>query len=431
MERKIVFELLNWKNSTDRLPLVLHGARQVGKTFTVSEFGKQYYPHFVYFNFEANDRLKQLFENDLSPNRIIKELSILSNEPIIEHSTLIFFDEIQACERALTSLKYFAEETPNYHIIVAGSLLGVAINREKYSFPVGKVTIKTMFPMDFEEFLWAMGKKEASEIINDSYSNNAPCSIHDYLLDLYRLYLCIGGMPKVLHNYLENNDFDKVDIIQRDIIDSYIADMVKYTSQSESIKLIMAYNSIPAQLAKENKKFQFKLIKSGARANQYETALEWLCASGVTNKCTKVTQGKFPLSLFAEHSFFKLYLSDVGLLRNRYGISPNIILAQQENMEHIKGTLAENYVSNALKTNKLHNFYWESEGKAELDFVIQTPQGTCIPIEVKSSNNVKAKSLKEFVNKYNPPYSIRVSTKNFGFENNIKSVPLYACWCIK
>lgn len=431
MERKIELELSQWKDSVNRLPLILHGARQVGKTFIVSKFGKEHYRNFVYLNFEANAQLQAVFERDLLPGRILRELSVLMETSIEEEHTLLFFDEIQSCERALTSLKYFAENAPNYHIIAAGSLLGVAVHREKYSFPVGKVFVKILYPLDFEEFLWAVGQKHAPDIIKECYEKNETCSLNEHFLDQFKLYLCLGGMPQVIKTYLQTQNFDEVALIQRFIVDSYIADMAKYAQPMDTVKIMAAYNSIPAQLAKENKKFQYKLIKSGARSNQYETAIDWLCASGVVLKCTKVTQGKFPLSAFSEQSFYKLYMGDVGLLRSKLGISAQIILTENEILNHIKGALMENYVANVLMSNGLESFYWESDGKAEVDFVYQTKTGECIPVEVKSSENVRAKSLQQYVMKYKPPFAIRVSRKNFGFDNKIKSVPLYACFCIK
>jgi len=431
MERKIELELIQWKKLAGRMPLVLHGARQVGKTFIVSKFARENYSNFVYLNFEANAQLQAVFERDLSPVRILRELSVLMGTVIEEQNTLLFFDEIQSCERALTALKYFAENAPGYHIIAAGSLLGVAVHREKYSFPVGKVILKMLYPLDFEEFLWAAGMKDAPGIIRECYITNIACSLHEHFMDQFRLYLCLGGMPQVINSYLQTQNFDEVALIQRFIVDSYIADMAKYTQPADTVKIMAAFNSVPSQLARENKKFQYKLIKQSARSHQYETAIDWLCASGIVQKCVKVTQGNYPLPIFSEPSFFKIYMGDVGLLRSKLGISSQVILAQTEILNHFKGSLMENYVANALTTNGLESYYWESEGKAEVDFVFQTTMGECIPIEVKSSDNVRSKSLQQFVLKYTPAFSIRISAKNFGFENKIKSIPLYACFCIK
>jgi predicted AAA+ superfamily ATPase len=430
MERKIEQELILWKNSTSRQPLVLHGARQVGKTFIVKKFANEHYNNFVYLNFEANSRLQAVFENDLSPARILLELSVMMGVKINEHTTLLFFDEIQACERALTSLKYFCEENPDYHIIAAGSLLGVALHREQYSFPVGKVSIKTLYPFDFEEFLWAVSGKDAAKIIRDCYDANSSCSIHEHFLAQFRLYLSIGGMPQVINTYLNTSNFDEVATTQRGIVDAYIADMAKYSQPTDTVKIMATFNSVPSQLAKENKKFQYKFIKSGARSYQFETAIDWLCASGIVSKCVRIHQGHYPLSAFVEPTFFKIYMGDVGLLSSKLGIAAQVILADNDQLNYFKGALTENYVANILLSNGLNCNYWESEGKAEVDFIIQTKAGECIPVEVKSSENVRSKSLQQFIMKYHPAYSIRISTKNFGFENGIKSVPLYACFCV-
>lgn len=431
MERKIEQELILWKNSTSRQPLVLHGARQVGKTYIVKKFANEHYNNFVYLNFEANSRLQAVFENDLSPARILLELSVMMGVKINEHTTLLFFDEIQACERALTSLKYFCEESPDYHIIAAGSLLGVALHREQFSFPVGKVSIKTLYPFDFEEFLWAISGKDAAKIIRDCYNANSNCSLHEHFLAQFRLYLSIGGMPQAINTYLNSGSFDEVATTQRGIVDAYIADMAKYSQPTDTVKIMATFNSVPSQLAKENKKFQYKFIKSGSRSYQFETAIDWLCASGIVSKCVRIHQGHYPLSAFEDTAFFKIYMGDVGLLSSKLGIAAQVILADNDQLNYFKGALTENYVANILLSNGLNCNYWESEGKAEVDFVIQTKAGECIPLEVKSSENVRSKSLQQYIIKYHPSYSIRISTKNFGFDNGIKSVPLYACFCVK
>jgi len=430
MERKIEAELIAWKKSTGRMPLVLHGARQVGKTFVVKKFANEHYANFVYLNFEANAQLQAIFTKDLSPKRIVAELSVLMGVAIQEHTTLLFFDEIQASERALTSLKYFSEETPDYHIIAAGSLLGVALHREQYSFPVGKVVVKMLYPLDFEEFLWATASKDAANIIRTCYNSNLSCSLHEHFMEQFRLYLCLGGMPNVINTYLQTHSFDEVDVVQRNIVDAYIVDMAKYALPVDTVKIMSTYHSVPTQLAKENKKFQYKFIKSGARSNQYETAIDWLCASGIVIKCVRIHQGHYPLSVHSEPGIFKIYMGDIGLLRSKLGIAAQVILSDSQQMNYFKGSLVENYVANALVSRGFECYYWESEGKAEVDFVIQTNGGECIPIEVKSSENVRSKSLNQYVMKYNPPYSIRISAKNFGFENEIKSIPHYACFCI-
>ncbi|HPG74097.1 MAG TPA: DUF4143 domain-containing protein, partial [Bacteroidales bacterium] len=366
---------------------------------------------------------------DLNPVRIVQELSVLAGKTIAPEKTLIFFDEIQACEQALTSLKYFNEDASEFHIIAAGSLLGVVVNRSQYSYPVGKIEKINMYPLDFEEFLWAMGQKSGSKLIEEHFQNNLEFSLHSKFLDYYYHYLAIGGMPQVVKEYIEKEDFNFVVALQKNINDAYVADMAKYATPDETTRIMAAFNTIPAQLAKENRKFQYKLIKTGARAYEFESALAWLQASGVAYKCVKITEGKFPLQLYAENAAFKIYLSDNGLLCSKFGIAPHFLISGNRIIDNIKGALTENFVMNSLIVNKFQPNYWESQGKAEVDFVVQMNDGKVIPIEVKSSENVRSKSLKQYIDKYKPAYSLRVSTKNFGFENGIKSVPLYALHC--
>ena len=430
MERKMSKKLLEWKNDTEKTPLILYGARQVGKTYTILSFGKENYKNVAYINFEDNSEISKIFEQDLEVERIIKELSVKLGITILEEDTLIFFDEIQACERALTSLKYFAESKTKYHVVAAGSLLGIAINRQKYSFPVGKVKMLTLYPLDFEEFLWALDKKDLANMIRQAFSEDKEFSLHSLANQYYRLYLAIGGMPRAILEYKEKQDMDFVTAILKDINNSYIADMAKYATSTETTKIMAVYNIISAQLAKENKKFQYKLIKSGARAYEYETAINWLNASGIINQCTKIKEGKLPLSAFIEPESFKIYMSDVGLLCNKFGIPANIVIVENDNMNDFKGALAENYVCNSLVQCGLKPYYWESNGKAEVDFVVQDKEGNIIPIEVKSSIHTRSKSLNVFKSLYKIPYSIRISTKNFGFENDIKCIPLYSVFCL-
>lgn len=430
MERKIENKILKWKNSSKRMPLIIKGARQIGKTYTALMIGKKYYKNTVYFNMEDSQELVSIFEKDFDIERIITELSIRSGESIFKNETLIIFDEIQACERALLSLKYFCEKAPEYHIIAAGSLLGVALNREKYSFPVGKVDMITMYPMDFEEFLWALNQHDLADAIREHYQSNEMFSLHGTAMMYYKTYLLVGGMPRAVLDYIETKDYNFVTASQKSLNDSYIADMAKYATPNETTRIMNAYNSIPAQLSKENKKFQYKVIKSGARAYEYETPIEWLNASGVINKCVKVREGKMPLSVFVENESFKIYMADTGILCSKFSIPAKMILTETNAFDGFKGALTENYVAAALKTNGYDLYYWEANGKAELDFVIQSAEGDIIPVEVKAADNVRAKSLGVFMKKYDIQKAIRISSKNFGFENNIKSVPLYAVFAI-
>lgn len=424
MERKIVEELVKWKEKKqDRMPLLIHGARQVGKTYIIKEFGEKYYKNVVYINFERMDEICTIFESDISPEKIVPLLEINFNTKIIPEQTLIIFDEVQVCNRALTSLKYFQEEAPEYQIIAAGSLLGVAINMEDFSFPVGKVEMLYMYPLDFEEFLWAIGKKDLSELMKEYYNENKEFPFHEMTMELYKKYLMTGGMPSVVNRFVQTNTFEDVYDMKEIIYNSYIVDMTKYATKSESLKIISAYDSIPNQLAKENKKFQYKVIQKGGNSAMFGESIEWLLSSGIALKCKKVEHGKFPIISQVDLSSFKLYMSDVGLLTYKAGIDLASIILNKPN--ELKGALAENYVAQQLQAKKYELYYWESNSQAEVDFIIQK-NGDVIPIEVKAEDNVKSRSLNVYVDKYKPPYAIRISSKNFGLKNNIKSVPLYA-----
>ena len=431
LKRKIMNELIKWKVSDSRKPLILKGARQVGKTYIALMFGKEQFKNTVYFNFDNDEILQRVFERDFDTQRIIRELSELSGKTITRDDTLVVFDEIQSCEAALNSLKYFNENDNDYYIVAAGSLLGVAINRTKFSFPVGKVDSMTLYPMDFEEFLTALEKEDLISMVRENFHANTEFSLHEIAMDYYRKYLVVGGMPAAVLDYLEKDDFNFVLATQKSIHDNYIADMAKYSSTHEAVRTMAAYQSLPAQLAKDNKKFQYKMIRTGAKAYDYEVPIAWLEASGIINKVNKVSEGKLPLAAFADNNYFKIYMTDTGLLCAKFGIPANKILIKNDEINSFKGALAENYVAAALITQGFTPFYWESNGQAEVDFVVQTSSGEIIPIEVKAAENVRSRSLGVFVKKYKPSYSIRVSGKNFGFENGIKSVPFYALFCIE
>jgi predicted AAA+ superfamily ATPase len=392
------------------------------------EFGKRHYGNVVYLVFENNERLREIFGADCDVNRIITGLEAFSRQTISKENTLIIFDEIQACEAALTSLKYFCENAREYHIACAGSLLGLAVNRGKYSFPVGKVDLLHMYPMNFEEFLTEVNPYMIP-LIRKSYESDSQFALHEQALELYRTYLVVGGMPEVVSKYIETKDFDYTKVKQFSIFETYIADMAKYATGAEYLRHKETYNSIPYQLAKENKKFQFNLIQSGARSKNYADSLLWLQAANIVLQCTKVREGKHPLAFYADALSYKIYMSDVGLLTAKSEYSPASIIADINLGGEAKGALCENYVAQELTANGHALYYWESQGTAEVDFILQK-DGKVIPAETKAAEHVKAKSLNQFVKKYDIEYSIRISAKNFGFENNIKSVPLYAVFCI-
>lgn len=432
MKRKITDRLIAWKNQLKgRMPLLVYGARQVGKTHILREFGRRYYKNVAYVNLETNQTVSSYFSENIEPERIIRFLETEVRERIIPGETLIIFDEVQTCERALTSLKYFNEKTPEYHVVCAGSLLGVAINREQYSFPVGNVDSMTLFSLDFEEFLWAVNEERLCEEIKQSFQNNEalPSALHEKALDLYKIYLIIGGMPRAVLTYAESSSLLTVPDVQNKIINDYIADMAKYASNAESVKIRAVYNSIPVQLAKENRKFQYKLAQRGGTATIFGAAIDWLHFAGVVLKCGRVEYGLMPISVYSDLASFKLYMSDVGLLTMKSGISQQTILAAGEIDNTFLGAISENYVAQAFAAKHYGLYYWTTEGKAELDFVLQKG-GDIIAVEVKTGTRTKSKSLAMFAEKYKPAYSLRISSRNFGFENSIKSVPLYAVFCI-
>jgi predicted AAA+ superfamily ATPase len=432
MNRKIIGQLIQWKNKAGRMPLILNGARQVGKTFILKEFASSHFKQFVYVNLETNSKVNSYFDGDINPEHIIQFLESVSDIRIIPESTLIIFDEIQSCSRALLSLKAFCEEAPQYHVVAAGSLLGVAVNREKYSFPVGKVDELTLFPMDFEEFLWAMKRTLLSQDILHHFKENKPMpkALHSEALELYKQYLIIGGMPAAIKEFIETASFLTVSDVQGRILNEYIADMAKYASPATTVKIRACYNSIPAQLAKENVKFQYKTVQRGGTATIFGESIEWLIYAGIALKCQKTSHGFMPISAYADLSDFKLYMGDAGMLTMKSGMATQTILSPIEEDNMFLGMISENYVAQALVCNGFPLFYWKNENTAELDFVLQIA-GEVVPVEVKKGKRTKSASLNMFMKQYKSNYAIRISSKNFGFENAVKSVPLYAVWCLQ
>ena len=430
MERKIDEYLKGWKNSPTRKPLIVKGARQVGKTYSVLTFGKKEYKNVAYVNLESSSGSKRIFEGDLNADKIIGGITAVTGESVSEGDTLIVLDEVQRSERALTSLKYLQEEAPEYHIIATGSLLGMALDRKEYSFPVGKVDLKTMHPMDMEEFLWATGNRELSNMISESFADASPMPLHEKAMDLYRTYLAVGGMPEAVSEFIQTKDHDFVVSVQNRLNESYISDVAKYSTAQETVRTIKVWSSLPSQLARENKKFQYRSVGKGARSKDYSGSIAWLEAAGMVNVCMRVEEGRLPLNIYEDNSSFKIYVVDTGLLTSRYGVPFNRIL-HSEVSDELKSALSENYVMQALVSNNIRPNYWSSQGTAELDFAFQDAHGNIIPVEVKSSDKVRSKSLSVFVSKYVVPYSVRISSKNMGFENNVLSVPLYAAHCIK
>ncbi|MEG1315285.1 MAG: ATP-binding protein [Anaerovoracaceae bacterium] len=431
MYRKIMTYLKAWKESSHRKPLILQGARQVGKTYSLLEFGRNEYENVAYFNFETDPKLIKTFEESIDPDYLIPLLSRIGSQSIIREKTLIIFDEVQLCERALTSLKYFCEKAPEYHIIVAGSLLGVAVNREQFSFPVGKVDIKTLYPMDFEEFLFALNEQDLIKQIRSSFDTDVhmPFALHDAAMDFYRQYLVVGGMPECVEKFLETKDYILVRHTQAMILTSYLNDMSKYNNQNEIKKTRLVYDNITVQLSKKNTRFQYKIVKKGGRASEFENAIEWLSLSGIVTRIYQVENPMKPLENYRNIDAFKIYVSDIGLLCAKKEIVADDILFRSAELNDFKGGMVENYVCLSLIANGHQCYYWQSERGAEVDFLIQR-KGRIIPIEVKSADNTRAKSLAEYIKSYKPDYAIKLSAKNFGFKDGKKIVPLYAAFCI-
>ena len=434
MKRLFEEKLKAWKDSGMKKPLMVVGARQIGKTYTIEKFVKENFEKHLYFNLEKDIEIRNIFEQTINDKEIISDIELILGEKIDTEKTIFFFDEVQVSENFIISLKYFNESEIPYKIICAGSLLGVKINRFQNSFPVGKVRIEYMYPMNFEEFLIATGNEMLRDKIVECYNNmsSMPAFAHEQAITLYKNYLCVGGMPEAVSNFVENNEdilsFDSH--ILSDIKDMYIADMQKYVKTGvESIKIEKIYKNIPSQLAKDNKNFKYSFIEESGRKRKYESSLDWLVASKMVLINYNSKRIEIPLKVYIDEDNFKLYLSDVGILTNISEVKfPDIML---DNNFFYKGTITENYVAQELTFKGETLYYWRSKRDAEIDFLLYSEKDGIIPIVVKSGNNVKSVSLNMYMEEFKPKYAIRFSTRNFGFENNIKSIPLYAVFCIK
>lgn len=433
MKRKIYEDLLKWKNTESKIPLMVVGARQIGKTYIINEFCKKEFKKYIYINLLETPEIVSIFSRDINVMEKFKRMEIFLDTKIDIENTVIFFDEVQESEDIISSLKFFCESEEKFKIICAGSLLGVKINRFKKSFPVGKVRILNMASMDFEEFLMANENFMLIDEIYNSYNKMMPIDnvLHNKLIELYKMYLCVGGMPEAVKDIINKKmnilEFNKN--IASDIIISYLNDMNKYVvSNAESIKIEAIYKSIPTQLSNPSNKFQYSKLNKNARNRDYIEPLNWLISSSMIYKSNLIKNIQIPLKGFIDENCFKLYFSDVGLLTSLLGVKYNDIIL--DNLEIYKGIITENYVATQFVSNKNDLYYWSSSNKAEIDFLLYNDDGI-IPVEVKANKNIKSKSLNMYIEKFKPKYSIRISNKNFGFENGIKSVPLYATFCIK
>lgn len=431
MERTLINQLLKWKNSPGRKPLILEGARQVGKTWLLKEFGKKYFKDICYINFEQSDALGDVFAGDLSPQRIVEQLSIYNGKLIEPENTLIIFDEVQEMPRALTSLKYFCEEAPEYAICCAGSLLGIALH-EGTSFPVGKTDFLHLYPLSFKEFLLANEEKMLVDYIEKG--NRQLGAFEPRLTDYLKKYMIIGGMPAVVFGWLNTKDYNLVSRIQNEILNAYQKDFSKHAPKNMVEKIRYVWNSIPSQLAKENKKFVYGLVREGARAREYEDAIMWLSDAGEIIRTHNISKPDIPISAYADLKAFKVFLLDVGLLRAMSKISPKIILEGSLVFEEFKGALTEQYVCQELQnfSESLEtNYYWSSSATSEVDFVIS--DGLAVyPLEAKAGINMNAKSLKLYREKYTPKWTLRTSL--LPYEKNVEAkttnIPLYMLFAL-
>jgi hypothetical protein len=436
MKRKIYNELLAWKNNIENIkPLMILGVRQSGKTYIIEEFCKKEYKNFVKINLFDNASIIELYNSSLSSDEKFNRLKLLVGMDLEKEDTILFIDEIQESEKLIAELKYFCENHNNVRIICAGSLLGVKLKRFNSSFPVGKVKMLNMYPMDFEEFLIAMDQNMLVDCIKECFENNKPMStpIHEKALNLYRIYLITGGMPESVKNIINVKEnyiaYDKT--ILTDILNSYFKDMYKYVkNDAEALKINRVYNSLPSQLTNISNKFQYSRVNKNAKARDYTTSIDWLEASNMVIRCKCVKNPEIPLEGFTIEDTFKLYLSDVGILNNILKLNIEDIL--NDNISLYKGIIAENYVANQLICNGHSLYYWKNDSTSEVDFLLYNKDGI-IPIEVKAADNTQSKSLKIYNDTYHPKYSIRISTKDFGYnpETKIKSIPLYATFLIK
>jgi uncharacterized protein len=427
MKRLFIDKLQQWKTSKNRKPLIIQGARQVGKTWIMKEFGKLHFENVVYINFESSLRLQSIFSNDFDINRIISIFEIETGISIDSQTTLILLDEIQEAEKGLTALKYFNENAPEYFVIAAGSLLGVSLQKNN-TFPVGKVDFLNLYPLSFEEFLINSNEATLINALKDKkWGIIAP--FHEKLIHYLRLYYFIGGMPEVVNIYLETKNFEQIRIIQNNLLVGYENDFAKYAPNEIVPKIRLVWQSVLGQLTKENKKFIYGQLKKGARAKEFEAAINWLTNAGMLIKCTKVNKPTIPLKTYADYDVFKLYLLDIGLLNTMASVSEQILLNKNQILIEFKGALTEQFVCQELKLN-YELFYWTAENAmAEIDFIIQKEQ-EIIPIEVKAEENLKAKSLKVFVEKFENKNAIRTSMNKHRKENWLENIPLYSVMTI-
>ena len=436
MKRKSFDKLLKWKEKKNRKPLLVTGVRQCGKTYLIKEFGRTEFEEMAYFNFDGNTGLKSIFDYDFNVERIMDELgNIIYGKKIIPGKTLVVFDEIQDCSRAIQSLKYFCENMPELHLIAAGSLLGVALRKEGISFPVGKVDRMEMYPMSFEEFVMADGGENyISGSSRLAFEREVP-EIYTVPMEKFlKNYYITGGMPEAVQTWVDTHDYREVEEVQDRILKDYADDFGKHITPDTMTKVKLIWDSIPSQIARDNNKFIFSHVKQGARAKDLEDALEWLVNAGIAYKLKLVSNPELPLSGMADNTYFKVYLSDVGLLRRKSNVNYRTILEGDASYIHFKGALTENYIMTQLKCMGIESYFWRTKADAEMDFITDY-EGILLPIEVKSADNTKAKSLHIFCNRYHPRMAVKTSLKNVGDnqdgDTHVWSIPLYLIFRLK
>lgn len=434
MQRDFIQNLVEWKDSKRRKPLILTGVRQCGKTYLLKEFGSEYFDNFCYINFESAGKYSAIFEYDYDVKRILREIELAENVKITAGKTLLIFDEIQECPKAITSLKYFCENLQELHLVCAGSLLGVAIKKENISFPVGKVNRMQLYPMSFKEYLQAVGEGKYIELFNDWNINREIPELYTVPLERHlKNYYIVGGMPEAVKEFAESGDYAEVAKIQDEILSDYSDDFSKHAPISEIEKIRMIWDSIPKQLAKENNKFVFSHVKEGKRAHELEAALQWLKNSGLVHLVELVQNAELPLSSNADSTYFKVYMADSGLLCRRLGLSYKNILEENTALSTFKGAITENYVLQELIVQNKVPYFWRSGNTAELDFLFEE-DGNVIPVEVKAATNTQAKSFKQFCKKYQNKTGFKLSLKNIAENDcegtNAVNLPLYLLWNI-
>lgn len=423
--RDILSDLKEWKNSPRRKPLVLQGARQVGKSWVLKKFGELCFADTVYINFDTMPLLKEDFKRTKDPRQLIKVLEMTVGHKINADATLIILDEIQECNEALNSLKYFCEEASEYAVVCAGSLLGVALNRSGASFPVGKVCFMTLYPVSFTEFLRAIDARlyQSYEMITEVMP--VPEVVHQGLIDAYKVYLVVGGMPEAVCVYVDTKAWREVSLVQSEILQAYSLDFAKHINNKDIPRVFQVWANLQDQLAREDRKFRYAEVQKGARAREYEAAIEWLCLAGLVHRVSAVEVARLPLSAYKKSNAFKLYLNDVGLLARKFMIEPQIVLKGDKLFTEFKGVMAENYVLQSLvRQFGNEQYYWTSGNKAEVEFVLQR-EGELIPIEVKADKNVTAKSLSFYRKTYQPKQSVRLSLLNMQRDDDLLNLPLY------